>query len=66
MRFLPTLWDARENGFSQPCLPSFGAGVIDLLCEGTIQRDLALLFFGGPRLCAIGDERSSVLSGIRP
>ena len=42
-----------------------GAGVIDLLCEGAIQRSLALLFCG-PRLCAVGDERSSGLTGGRP
>jgi hypothetical protein len=64
-RFLPSSWVACENGFSQPSSPSLGAGVIDVLLKGAIRRGLAFLFCG-PRLCAIGDERSSGLTGGRP
>ena len=64
-RFLPASWIACKNGFYQPSSPSFGAGVIDLLRKGAIQRGLALLFCG-PRLCAVGDERSSGLNDVKP
>ena len=63
-RSLPAWWVVCENAFTRPSSPAFGAGVIDLLREGAVRGGLTLLFCG-PRLCAIGDERSCGLTGGR-
>ena len=64
-RSLAAWWVVCENAFTRLSSPAFGAGVIDLLREGAVRGGLTLLFCG-PRLCAIGDERSCGLTGGRP